>query len=69
MGKLISVCEKKNCNYVFIVDRRLMKKPRDDPRIRHLQDDHNMKEQTTLENYFTTIEHEANTLNLFVVAS
>jgi hypothetical protein len=66
MSKLISVCTIKGCTHVFVVDRGRMKKPTDDPRIRHLQCDHKMDGQIRLENYFKTV-HEADTIDLFVM--
>jgi hypothetical protein len=66
MSKLISVCTIKGCNTVFIIDRSKMTKPLDDPRIRHLQYDHKMERQTTLDNYFKTI-YQADFIDLFVM--
>jgi len=68
MSKLISVCTIKGCNAVFVVDPSKMKNPPDDPRIRHMRCEHNMKRQDTLDNYFKTI-YQADSIDLFVMVS
>lgn len=69
MSKLISVCSIcKKAVFVIDTDRKeIMKKPFDDPRIRHLNYDHKIR-RTTLGDDFKTI-HQADSIDLFVMVS
>lgn len=49
------ICEENGVTRVFVINRADFRKPSDDPRIRHLQEDHGKKDEIRLRNRFKRV--------------